>query len=142
MRQVFRGNSQAGVSDREQDVVSRRHNRAAVDVFVVKVETGGLDGELPALGHRVTGVYSKIDDDLLHLNRIGLDMTEVLAGDQSKLDVLSNKTRQNAPEVLDHFIEVEQAQGLCLSPAEREKLPGKVGGAARSVQDFANITVQ
>ncbi len=99
----------------------------------------GLDGERPALRHRVPGIHDQVDDHLLDLARIGHDLPRVVARDDHDLDVLADEAPQDGGHAGHQRLEIDGLRLEDLLAAEREQLPGEIGGPLRGGLDQVDV---
>ena len=93
-------------------------------VGFIEFDIAGFDGELPALGHRVSGVHGEIHDHLLDLARVHFHRTGALAEDGGKLHILANQAAQHLLEIGKDDIDVQDFRFQNLLAAEGQKLAG------------------
>ncbi len=73
MLEIFLQNADAGINHPYARIVDRRDGLAAEPLTGQEGLVPRLDGELPALSHRVAGIDREIDDHLLDLALIGAE---------------------------------------------------------------------
>src|ERR1035438_6458806 len=82
-----------GVAEGEADVLSVRQvpgePRAAIDI-------GGFDGQVAARRHGIAGIDGKIEEDLVHLPRVGEDVPQAVGKRRMDLYVDRKSTRLNS----------------------------------------------
>ena len=105
----------------------------------VQVHVGGLDGDLPALGHGIPGIHRQVHDHLLDLTGIGLDHAQVRPQDGHQIDVLADQAPQHLIQVHDQIIEIQDLGREDLLAAEGQELAGQGGGPFRGRLDFLHI---
>jgi hypothetical protein len=99
------GDGGAGVGDLQPGVAAWGEARPALGVGLVHGDVRGVDGELPAAGHRVAGVDGEVDQNLLELPGVGLDRPQVIGECDGQGDVLAEGAAQQLLQAGDDLIE-------------------------------------
>src|SRR4029453_16677883 len=68
----------------------------------------GLDGETPALRHRVTRIDHEIHDDLTDLMRVGADAAQLPVEPRHQLDILAEQGLEDARHVPDELVQIDR----------------------------------
>ena len=126
------------VHDRERDV------GAGLDAFssLAKLHVGGLDRDLPALGHRVPCIHDQVHEDLLDLSGVRLDPPQIFPAPERQLDVGADETPQHALDAVDHHVQVEHLGLEHLAAAEGEELARERGRAQGRLLHLADLAQQ
>jgi hypothetical protein len=84
-----------GVGNGNKDILSSRHwFRQSLDVGIVERCIAGFDGQPAPAGHRISGVYRKVQERVLKFARIGLRFPETRARNRLQRDCLSQGALQ------------------------------------------------
>jgi len=67
----------------------------------------GLDRELSAARHRITGIDDQIHDHLLDLSAISVDAIELIIQAHFKVDVCSDDSPEHVLHRADHLVQIE-----------------------------------
>jgi hypothetical protein len=85
----------AGVADRQHHVRAARCAEVTSREVFVELGVRGLDRELAARWHGVTGVDHKVHDDLLDVARVDHHAAEVRTGHEDEVDVFAKDSLQH-----------------------------------------------
>ena len=72
-----------------------------------RVDVGGLDRQVAAVGHGIAGIDRQVHDDLLDLAGIGLDRADGPRRNHDQVDVFADQAGQHFQVFGDHVVEVE-----------------------------------
>ena len=117
--------SRAGVAHRQLQKVSRLVRRMQPAVVLVERSTPGFDRDASATRHRVSGVETQIDDDLLDLAAIDLREGQRRGQHRRERDVLADETPQHRAGVLNDRVHVHRMRLEDRLASEEEQLSGE-----------------
>ena len=104
-------------------------DRLLLRVRLVELHVGGLDHEVAAFRHRVSGVDCQVHDHLLELTGIGLDTIERPVQRGHQPDVLADQALQERLGARHDTVEIEHLRLQDLLTAEGQQLLGQRCGA-------------
>jgi hypothetical protein len=136
------GHPDAGVAHREHHVGAGGDVGMEPRVVFVQLHVLGLDRELPALGHGVPSVHDEIEEDLLHLRRVGLDAAQAAGRRRDEVDVLADEASEHGLDLADDGVQIQDLRSEHLLPAEGEELAREVGRVLGGLLDEADPPVQ
>ena len=128
-----------GVAYAQHRVGPRARARMRAHEDGVELDVGGLDGQAPALRHRVACVHRQVQDDLLDLRGIGLHATQRGVEHRDQLDRLADQRPQHLRDVRHHAVEIQHPRLEHLLAAEGEELLGERRRAVRRLLDQLDI---
>ena len=94
-----------------------------------KLDIGGGDGELPALGHRIARVDREVQQRVLELRRIDQAFPQAAGHHRLELDRLAEGPVQHVVETAHEAAEIDHLGLERLPPAEGQELRGELGAA-------------
>ena len=110
-----------------------------VGVARVEVDVRGLDRELAALRHGITGVDREVHDHLLDLAGIRPHGGEVGREPRGELDVLAQQPAQHVLRFRHEAVQVDHFRLHHLLPAEGEQLAGEPRRAVGRLADLGDV---
>ena len=128
MLERLRVHADAGVDHRQRD-----------ELAPVALGVRGADVEPPAARHRIARVHGQVEDDLLHLRRVGDGEPEPGAEIDHELDLGADQALQHPGHLEDDHVQVDQLGAKLLPPAEGEQLPRQAGRAGRRALDLDQL---
>ena len=133
----------AGVPDGELDMGTRLEGWVTLGKVRVEVDRSELEIEhTPLVAHRVRGVGAQVEEDLVHLGRIGQDHGGGGVRELTKVDGGGKGRPQEVFDLVDDRLERHRA-ALGFSPAaEREDLSDEVRGALRCGQEVPQMVLR
>ena len=90
---------------------------------------GGLNDELSAFGHGVTGINREIHQHLVHHAPVGMDEQLLHRKFELQMDVVAECAPQHFGQLVDGFVQIQFSKLQCFFPAEQKQLAGQRGGA-------------
>jgi len=111
-------------------------------IGIVQLNVRGLDGELPTMGHGVTGIDGQIHDDLLDLARVGAHAPQPRRRHGDQMNVFTDQPLEHPIHVGRDGVEVKYFGLEHLLAAERQELPGQRRGPFPSFLDLFDIAPQ
>ncbi len=115
------------VAHAQADVAPRLEAGPRARVALVDVDVRGLDQQPAASRHRVAGVHGQVDQDLLHLARVGEYRPQVVLERRAQLDVLAEAAPQQLMSVADGLVEADHLGMDHLAAGKGEQLMGQLG---------------
>ena len=128
----------AGIADRQQDVLPRRDLDALV-VRSVQCHVTCRDGETPTLWHGIPCVHPQVHDDLLNLTSISPHCTDLRIELQHCFDIVPQQTWQHFRQVLHYVAKIEDRWFEHLFPTVSQQLASHRGGFGASILDAAGV---
>src|SRR5580658_1931028 len=107
--------------------------------LIVDREVLGNDSHGAAIGHRVTRIHGKVEQNLLHLTSIRPDRLEVTCAPCDQGHVLPDGPSQQRLDLTDDVVHVEDLEISHLSPGEGEQLMSQAGGSLRCSANLRDI---
>ena len=133
------GNAGAGVGDPQPGVAAGFEAGPVVGVGLVHGDVRGVDGELPAAGHRVAGVDCEVDQDLLELAGVRLDRPQAFGGCGVQGDVLAEGAAQQLIQARDDVVEAEYFGVHDVAAGEDQQLAGQPYRPLRRAADLLDV---
>ena len=94
---------------------------------------------VPPVGHRVAGIRREVDDDLLHLARVGEDGLETTVVHDGDRDVLADEPSEHRHDAVEDIGEVDERRVRRALAREGEELAGELGRPARGAVDLLEL---
>lgn len=138
---IFFGETKAGVSDGEEDVL------AGAEMDLVVQRLGELQvfcskGEAAAVEHGVTSVNGEIDDKRLELAAIGTNLAGGLRQVAVGFNGVAHETADQGHHLLKDNIEIERLGGSDILAADGEELIGEADGALGALNYLLDIFLE
>ena len=120
----------------------RRHSPPSE--LVAQRDVARRDGDPPAgpAGDRIPRVDGEVEDDLLHLPRIGVHEPERRIEPELQLAPFADEQAEHPLEIAHARVEVDPLGAQQLPPAEREQLGREPRGAVRRLHDLVDELVR